>query len=93
MHLSAETAAVVRDGTGRAAAAIVQLKFVVMKESNNKTSGRSQASESKSSVKNTTRNSASGQGSSCNEKSSDSGRTSRSNNPEGINQYTKKSGK
>ena len=61
----------------------------VMKESNNKTSGHTQSGQSKSAEKSSRTSSASrGTASS---QSSGSGRTSRSNNPEGHNQYTKKS--
>lgn len=62
-----------------------------MKESNNKTSGRSQASASKSGVKSgvsSSRSSLSNRGTAC----SSSASRPRGNNPEGINQYTKKSG-
>ena len=64
----------------------------VMKESNNKTSGHTQSGQSKSAEKSsrttTSRTSSASRGTS---QSSGSGRTSRSNNPEGHNQYTKKS--
>ena len=62
----------------------------VMKESNNKTSGHTQSGQSKSAEKSsrttTSRTSSASRGT-----ASGSGRTSRSNNPEGHNQYTKKS--
>ena len=66
----------------------------VMKESNNKTSGHTQSGQSKSAEKSsrttTSRTSSASRGTASSQ-SSGSGRTSRSNNPEGHNQYTKKS--
>ena len=58
-----------------------------MKESTNKTAGRTQTGQNKSATKpssSTSRGTAKSQ-------SSATGRVSRSNNPEGHNQYTKKS--
>ena len=57
-----------------------------MKESTNKTAGRTQTGQNKSTTKSsrTSRGTAKSQ-------SSATGRVSRSNNPEGHNQYTKKS--
>lgn len=66
----------------------------VMKESNNKTSGHTQSGQSKSAEKSsrttTSRTSSASRGTASSQ-SSGLGRTSRSNNPEGHNQYTKKS--
>lgn len=68
-----------------------------MKSSTNKTAGRSQASSSKSDSKSprsnaTASGSSSGsRGTACS-KPTATARTSRSNNPEGHNQYTKKTG-
>ena len=61
----------------------------VMKESNNKTSGHTQSGQSKSAEKSS--RTTTSRTSSASSQSSGSGRTSRSNNPEGHNQYTKKS--
>ena len=55
-----------------------------MKESTNKTAGRTQTGQNKSDASSTSRGTAKSQ-------SSATGRVSRSNNPEGHNQYTKKS--
>ena len=65
-----------------------------MKESNTKTSGSSKVSETKSGTKNnlssqSNSHSSTSRGSACSSDKSTSQR--RSNNPEGINQYTKKS--
>lgn len=64
-----------------------------MKESNSKTSARSQAGQSKTAEK-TTRTTTARTGSASRGTATGhagaSGRTSRSNNPEGHNQYTKK---
>ena len=66
----------------------------VMKESNNKTTGHPHSghniSAEKSSLTTTSRTSSASRGTASSQ-SSGSGRTSRSNNPEGHNQYTKKS--
>ena len=66
----------------------------VMKESNNKTSGHTQSGQSNPEEKwsqRTTWRPASASRGTASSQSSGSGRTSRSNNPEGHNQYTKKS--
>ena len=72
---------------------IVKLNsLIVMKESTNKTAGRSQSGQSKSTERSshttTSRGSSTSRGT-AKSQSSSTGR--RSNNPEGHNQYTKKS--
>ena len=59
-----------------------------MKESTNKTAGRTQTGQNKSATKSHASSTSRGTAKS---QSSATGRVSRSNNPEGHNQYTKKS--
>ena len=66
----------------------------VMKESTNKTAGRTQTGQNKSATKSsrtTTSHASSTSRGTAKSQSSATGRVSRSNNPEGHNQYTKKS--
>ena len=62
-----------------------------MKESTNKTAGRTQTGQNKSATKSSRTTTSHASRGTAKSQSSATGRVSRSNNPEGHNQYTKKS--